>query len=218
MDILKLLTENAKDIIPQDIDFIESEIYTGDFDKDYKQRCIEKLQEIRNRMKIKKTDIPHKKVLPYPLTESSGVYVDPAKLTPDCQKKSKIISLEEKLKQKLEFIRSQPKNKSLFKEFVLNNDYLTEEFIDKNFYLFEYIEINELIKFKQFSEDFLERHFYEVSHEYIAKYQLFSEVFFMQHFNELDFKIIVNGKNPWCKKENRSTKLDVFLRLKGIRI
>lgn len=218
MDILKLLTENAKDIIPQDIDFIESEIYTGDFDEDYKHQCIERLQEIRNRMKIKKTDTLQKKVLPYPLTENSGVYVDPAKLTPDHQKKSKTISIEERLKQNLEFIRNQSKYKTLFKEFVLNNDYLTEEFIDKNLYLFEYIEKDEFIKLKQFSEIFLEKHFYEVSREYISKYQLFSEEFFMKHFTELDFEIIMSGKNLWCKKENRSSKLNIFLRLKGIRI
>ena len=55
--------------------------------------------------------------------------------------------------------------------------------------------------------------------EKIARYQLFSEKFFIKHFSQLDAEIVLTkGKNDWRKKENRSAQLDVFLRLKGIKI
>ena len=53
----------------------------------------------------------------------------------------------------------------------------------------------------------------------IARYQLFSEGFFMKHYAQLDVNIVLgHGKNEWRKKENRSKQLDVFLRLKGVKI
>ena len=39
------------------------------------------------------------------------------------------------------------------------------------------------------------------------------------HFSKMDAEIVLTkGKNDWRKKENRSAQLDVFLRLKGIKI
>ena len=68
-------------------------------------------------------------------------------------------------------------------------------------------------------EDFIEKYFGALDHDKIARYQQFSEVFFMKHFSQMDYTIVLeHGKNEWRKKENRSKQLDVFLRLKGVKI
>ncbi len=72
---------------------------------------------------------------------------------------------------------------------------------------------------KPLSEAFLEKYFAELDAEKIARYQTFSEAFFIKHFAKLDPSLVLEkGKNEWRRKENRSTQLDVFLRLKGVRI
>ena len=41
----------------------------------------------------------------------------------------------------------------------------------------------------------------------------------MKHFNDLNYNTVLQkGVNEWRKKANRSNKLDVFLRLKGVTI
>ena len=72
---------------------------------------------------------------------------------------------------------------------------------------------------KQLGEPFLEKYFGALDHDKIARYQLFSEAFFMKHYAQMDATIVLqHGKNEWRKKENRSKQLDVFLRLKGVKI
>ena len=55
--------------------------------------------------------------------------------------------------------------------------------------------------------------------EKIARYQIFSESFFMKHYAQMDATVVLTkGKNEWRKKEKRSKQLDVFLRLKGVKV
>ena len=68
-------------------------------------------------------------------------------------------------------------------------------------------------------EEFLEKYFGALNKDKIARYQCFSESFFMKHYSQLDATVVLTkGKNEWRKKENRSKQLDVFLRLKGVKI
>ena len=71
---------------------------------------------------------------------------------------------------------------------------------------------------RQFSEDFLEKYFSLLDADKIARYQLFSEKFFIRHYARMNAEtVLTKGKNDWRKKENRSSQLDVFLRLKGVK-
>ena len=93
------------------------------------------------------------------------------------------------------------------------------DFLDKNFALFDNWEIDAIVSVKQLNEEFLEKYFGVINHDKIARYQLFSEGFFMKHFSQMDVSVVLErGKNEWRKKENRSKQLDVFLRLKGVKI
>ena len=48
MEILKTLNDSAKDLYPEDLDFFETELDTGEgYDEEYKQACREKIKKIR---------------------------------------------------------------------------------------------------------------------------------------------------------------------------
>ena len=213
MDILKTLNENADILIPEDLDFIETEIHTGGYDEQYQTACLIRLGEIRNwRNNCEKNN----GISAQPDSVKSGdVVVNPQTLTPAAQQST--LSNVEFLKKQLNYFRTSKSYKTLFKDLVKNTDWIDEKFADENLSIFEEYEIDALIELRQFSEDFLEKYFNIISHEKIARYQYFSESFYMKHFSELDSEIVFKGKNEWRIKENRSKQFDVFLRLKGIK-
>ena len=70
-----------------------------------------------------------------------------------------------------------------------------------------------------FSEAYLEQYFDILDSKMIALYQLFSEDFFMRHYSELDTETVLSkGINPWRDKSARSKQLEVFLRIKGVKL
>ncbi|MBE6036080.1 MAG: hypothetical protein E7223_00435 [Clostridiales bacterium] len=98
-------------------------------------------------------------------------------------------------------------------------DFVDTAFLDAHFNLFDEWEINTILMIKQVDESFLEKYFCSLDPKKISRYQKFSESFFMHHFNQLDADLILKrGLNEWCAKENRSKQLDVFLRLKGVKL
>ena len=124
--------------------------------------------------------------------------------------------LQSKIKDLIYVARASNNYQVLFKKTIEDHD-VQEDFIDKNYVFFTQIEIDELIQILQFSETFLEKYFNLLNHKLLAEYQLFSEAFYMKHLSQLDYKIVLKkGKNPWIKKDQRSSKLTVFLKLKGI--
>ena len=99
------------------------------------------------------------------------------------------------------------------------NGQIDADFVDTHYSFFQPWELDAIISVKQMGEDFIEKYFGALDHDKIARYQQFSEVFFMKHFSQMDYTIVLeHGKNEWRKKENRSKQLDVFLRLKGVKI
>lgn len=97
--------------------------------------------------------------------------------------------------------------------------YADEKFIDENIDLFTPDELDTLLKIRLFSEAFLEKYFMTLDHETLAKSQTFSEEFFIAHYADLDAQTVLRkGINEWRDRAKRSTKLDVFLRIKGVRL
>jgi hypothetical protein len=85
--------------------------------------------------------------------------------------------------------------------------------------VFQSGELESILMVMTLSEDFLDKYFSSLDADKIARYQLFSEKFFIRHYAQMDAEIVLTkGKNDWRKKENRSTQLDVFLRLKGVNL
>ena len=130
-----------------------------------------------------------------------------------------MFTVEEQIKYDIETMRNKTDYNSLFRDYFTNSSDLNEDMISRLFNFFNSWELDELLIYKSFSEEFLEKFFTDLNHTQIAKYQHFSENFFMKHFEDLNYNIVLkHGVNDWKKKENRSHRLDVFLRLKGVTI
>lgn len=109
--------------------------------------------------------------------------------------------------------------KTCFKQYLTDHPDVNEAFIDQNIVFFMPMELSAILMNHESRRAFLEKYFASLDAEKIARYQLFSEKFFIRHFSQLDAEtVLTKGKNDWRKKENRSAQLDVFLRLKGIKI
>lgn len=209
MEILKLLeTTPPEQLYPEDLDFFEAELATGGYPADYCQQCRERIKLLRSWQQPEKPAPQPKKI------NDSGILMKQQESTQNVP-----LSQEEIMKRKIMEIREQNDYKSAFKKYVAECAELDEAHLEKYFSFFAPWEVNAIVSVKPLSEEFLEKYFGALDHDKIARYQQFSEGFFMKHYSQLDVDIVLRrGKNPWRKKENRSSQLDVFLRLKGVRI
>ena len=231
MEILKILHESAKDLIPEDLDFFEIELDTGGhYDAAYQERCRKKIKQIRKWMAgealspneevseneegiINKSGKKKKAV-------SKGIVIGVSDVVPEgAGTAMPKIRPAQQVQSDMKSLRERTDYKSAFKNYVKASTIIDADFIDKNFAIFDSWEIDAIVSVKQLGEEFLEKYFGAIDHDKIARYQLFSEGFFMKHFAQMDADIVLeHGKNEWRKKENRSKQLDVFLRLKGVKI
>lgn len=118
----------------------------------------------------------------------------------------------------IEATRLGDSSQSAFIKLVRNTPELDERFVKAHINELSKSELSALIERMSFSEEFLEQYFPTLDHNAIARWQTFSEEFFIKHFTDLSATTVLKqGKNGWRKKENRSNKLDAFLRLKGVR-
>ena len=144
-------------------------------------------------------------------------------LTPDTKGNkeglSVSVSMAQRVMKDLETMRNHGTYKKDFERYVAANKNIDSDFVDENFTVFKKAEIDTIVSMRQMDEAFLEKYFDLIDSEIISHHQSFSEGFFMRHFGELNTNAVLkSGKNEWCKKENRSKRLDVFLRLKGVKI
>lgn len=245
MEILKILQESAKDLISEDLDFFETELATGDhYDAAYQAQCRSKIKQIRKWMSGEVSspneDVPENgegiviidgQEQPADQEEKSkgkkdkkpvskGIIIDLDDVIPGSTNSAKPkISPVQQVMSDMNFLRNKTDYKSAFKKYAKTSTIIDADFLDKNFAIFDSWEMDVIVSVKQLGEEFLEKYFGAIDHDKIARYQLFSESFFMKHFAQMDASIVLeHGKNEWRKKENRSKQLDVFLRLKGVKI
>lgn len=213
MQVLEILKNNANDLYPEDLAFFEAELDTGDYPLEYIDQCKDLIAEIRNQKKqAGKGDVQD--VIP------SGMLVQPEKLIPGAKAKEK--TQQERLNElihALNQMRTATHYKTRFKQYLTMHPEIDEVFIDQHIALFQPVELEAILMLLPLSEAFLEKYFVSLDADKIARYQQFSEKFFIRHYAQMDAEIVLTkGKNEWRKKENRSTQLDVFLRLKGVGI
>lgn len=213
MEVLDILKKNGAELYPEDLAFFEAELDTGDYSIEYIDACKKLIGEIRSWKKQSTTQNGGDSGIP------GNVFVDKEKLTPGAAKpmteKERMAQINHDIAQ----IRTASNYKTRFKQYLADHPDVNEAFIDQNIALFMPWELDAILMTMSLSEAFLEKYFTSLDAEKIARYQLFSEKFFIKHFSQLDAEIVLTkGKNDWRKKENRSAQLDVFLRLKGIKI
>ena len=213
MQVLEILKKNGTDLYPEDLAFFEAELDTGDYPQEYIDQCKDLIAEIRNQKKqAAKPKVQD--VIP------SNILVDPDKLVPGAKPKKK--TPQERLNElthALNQMRTATNYKTRFKQYLADHPEIDEAFIDRNIAVFQPGELESILMVMPLSEDFLDKYFTSLDADKIARYQLFSEKFFIRHYAQMDAEIVLTkGKNDWRKKENRSSQLDVFLRLKGVKL
>ena len=213
MQVLEILKKNGTELYPEDLAFFEAELDTGDYPPEYIDQCKDLIAEIRNQKK-RAAKPKAQDVIP------SNILVDPDNLIPGVKPKEKtpqecLSALTHALNQ----MRTATNYKTRFKQYLADHPEIDEAFIDQNIALFQPGELESILMVMQLSEDFLDKYFTALDADKIARYQLFSEKFFIRHYAQMDAEIVLTkGKNDWRKKENRSSQLDVFLRLKGVKL
>lgn len=220
MDIEDILTNQHDELLEVDLRSLEVELDTGEYSKQYIAHCHELIQLIRKQRALAQEKLPGKgfqKHVNPPLSQSP-LTVPASSLSPFGQEiKLPEPTDAEKLARDLEVIRQTENPEGELKRYfekTKNN----EAFIDANFSAFNESERTTLMKCIGFSETFLEKYFDVLDHATLAKTQHFSEEFFVKHYADLNPDLVIkHGVNEWRAKENRSSKLDVFLRLKGVR-
>ena len=213
MQVLEILKNSGKDLYPEDLAFFEAELDTGDYPLEYIDQCKDLIAEIRNwKKQAAKQSIQD--VIP------ANILVDPDKLVPGVKPKEK--TPQERLAEfthALQQMRTAGNYKTRFKQYLADHPEIDETFIDQHIALFQPTELESIVMTMPLSEDFLDKYFASLDADKIARYQLFSEKFFIRHYVQMDAEIVLTkGKNDWRKKENRSSQLDVFLRLKGVKL
>lgn len=213
MQVLEILKNSSKELYPEDLAFFEAELDTGNYPQEYIDQCKKLIAEIRNRKK-QAVRQSVQDVIP------SSILVAQDKLVPGITQKEK--TPQERLAEfthELQQMRTTTNYKTRFKQYLADHPEIDETFIDQHIALFQPTELESIVMTMPLSEDFLDKYFASLDADKIARYQLFSEKFFIRHYAQMDAEIVLTkGKNEWRKKENRSSQLDVFLRLKGVKL
>ncbi len=221
MDILRILEESQKELYIEDLDFFETELATGGhYDAAYQAQCRSKIKELRawlsgeTKEKTAARDVKRNDKAP------AGLFVGVGDLVPEGADPAAVsFTPEQMILSNITAMREVGSYKTDFKKYVASKSEIDADFVDTHYSFFRPWELDAVISVKQMGEEFIEKYFGALDHDKIARYQQFSEAFFMKHFSQLDYKIVLgHGKNEWRKKENRSRQLDVFLRLKGVKI
>lgn len=213
MQVLEILQSSGQDLYPEDLAFFEAELDTGDYAPEYIDQCKELILQIRQQKK---------QTLKQSVQEAipSNLLVDPDRLIPGTEPREK--TLEERLAdmdRAIRQMRTATNYKTRFRQYLTEHPEIDESFIDRHITLFEPMELEIILMTMQLSEGFLDKYFAVLDADKIARYQLFSEKFFIRHYAQLDAAtVLTKGKNEWRKKENRTSQLDVFLRLKGVKL
>ena len=216
MDILEILKKSGKDLYPEDLDFFETELATGGhYNAAYQAECRALIKQIRNWQKVPAPAEDFAKAK----GKSGGIEMDISKIAPENANPAMDTPQDQRLFMDITKMRDESSYKTRFKKRIHEADFVDAAFLEKHFSFFKEWELNAILSVKQLGEPFLEKYFGALDHDKIARYQLFSEAFFMKHYAQMDATIVLqHGKNEWRKKENRSKQLDVFLRLKGVKI
>lgn len=217
MDVKDILEKQGVQLLGIDLDALEEELRTGEYDSSYARDCLEKISDIRAARKAARemSSRPSSStVLHHNASSSSGKNQSFSGHSTESLPKTQRSTFARGLLA----VRDGGGSVKLLRDLLASYPYANEVFIDENIDLFTQDELKTLLKIKAFSEAFLEKYFTTLDHETLAKNQKFSEEFFITHFVDLDAETVLRkGINEWCDRAKRSTKLDVFLRIKGVR-
>ena len=232
MDVREILRGDAAGLLDEELEMLEEELAAGDYDVSYRKECallIESERHAREVARVKakaavatgndgqKAAVPSGVKAQIPHDVSPSVTVAASSLSPYNTLNMPQKTPYETVSADVVAIRRSDKRKSLFREYLRQQPLIDEAFLDAHLSFFDEWEMGAIIDHIKLSEAFLEKYLGALDADKVATTQLFSEEFFMKHYAALDAKLVLlKGKNPWRSKEQRSRKLDTFLRLKGV--
>ena len=222
MEILEILKNSKDEIYLEDLDFFETELATGNYAESYISECKEQIEIVRKWLSgDEQIDDPQPDSKESPKKKSKaslvmGIHdVAPENANPVAA----TMTPEEIIFSDIKSMRDSDSYKSRFKKYVQDKSEIDGSFVDTHYSFFMQWELDAIVSVRQLGEEFLEKYFGALDKDKISRYQLFSESFFMKHYSQMDATIVLTkGKNEWRKKEKRSKQLDVFLRLKGVKL
>ncbi len=216
MDVLSILKNNRTDLLPEELQLLQAELDTGEYDADYVASCEALISEILNWFHTTETEenppkpVPDRVVVPRDRLVPAGASAIPPPSP---------VPLEKVVASDLQRMRTEKDYRSAFKKYVKVSSAINEDFVVAHFALFKEWELNAMLACIPFSEGFLEKYYAVLDPKAIALHQQFSESFFMKHYADLDAEtVLARGVNPWRDKSLRSKQLDVFLRIKGVKL
>ena len=217
MDIKEILSDPNTNLSLDELDMLETELDTGDFDYRYVAECKKIIDDLRKL--IKRSYIPKdKEVTPEKDFEVKKTILVSRKELLDNNVTGFTGTDEERFRKVMSYYR-ETQGVSKAEDLVLSlksEELFNEEFICGKIDYFTDEEKEIIFGNIQVKEELLEKNFFSIGGELIAKTQKFSEGFYMKYFDNIPYKMINKENNEWINPKNRSQKLTVFLRLKGI--
>lgn len=243
MDVLGILRDQREELLDIDLDCLEDELLQGGYDQRYVRQCHDLIDGIRRQRAGEGLSIEAAPKAPEGVeaegdvgssrgadstggTGASGkptggsVFVPSESLSPfGSPAQGKALTPEEVVARDLAVLRRSDNGEKEFAEYLAKSTVVDEAFVDRHIDLFDEAELRTIVRSMRLSEAFLEKYFDVLDHKAISEHQRFSEEFFIRHYADLDAtSVLRRGPNEWRRKDRRSPKLDVFLRLKGVRI
>lgn len=223
MDVRGILEHHADELLDIDLDCLEDELLLGEYGAAYARRCRTLIANIRKRRAQEGLSASYEAAMPADSDTSgaAGTVVVPADaLSPfGAPRTDKALSPRELVARDLAVLRRSSEEEKDLAEYLAKPTLVDEAFVDQHIDLFDEVELRVIVRRLPLSEAFLEKYFDVLDHKAISECQCFSEEFFIRHYADLDVMAVLRrGPNGWRHKDRRSDKLDVFLRLKGVRI
>lgn len=220
MEVKEILENQAAELLDIELDCLEEEVETGDYNPAYRKDCKALIRRIKKAREI--ASVHHGEGEGDGSSSdgfSAGTLADLQSLSPFNNVPAPKKTDSETVAHDLAVIRKKIDRKTQFRAYLKASPIIDEAFCDEHFDLFAHDEMSILLETRHFSESFLQKYFTSLDGSKIARYQLFSEDFFIEHFNELDPSIVLrSGRNEWRSPDRMSSKLNVFLRLKGVQL
>lgn len=215
MDIRELLLKHKNELFDVDLDCLEEELDTGEYDKSYIEECRELIGGIRDerRRAVERASkhaqregrSDNRAGMPLELSRSCGDISTNGMMG------------EPNAVADIAAISSNSNARELLKAYIENHPELDQSFVEQHIGSLPGDAIDIFLEMRAFDEAFLDKYFDVLDQAKIARFQTFSEEFFIKHFDDLNETIVLKqGLNSWRKKADRSSKLNTFLRLKGV--
>jgi len=212
MEILKILHENGKTLTNEELNCLEEELEIGDYPSMYFSNCKSLIASIRaeriRESKKEKTDPVLVTLLRTKEEVGEGATIQTDSASP----------LDIFLR-KLVLSRSFKGGGIVIKNAINDKIITLEEVLaDKKNYTIE--EKNDLLNYFEFDSDLLNKYYSLFDKKLLCATQIITEEFYMNHYQDFGiYELRKNEKSPWINDKNqRSNKLQIFLKLKGINL